>query len=182
MKLRIRQFLKLTAPAVFVVVFLLTASPASAQCSSVGQCVGNKTCVCVSGCGSSVAVIVPGDVECGSSDLGQISAPQGVLDYNLKINTTGIGIFGFLSVILRIITIGAGLWTVGNFIFSGVRLISAFGDPKAYTDIKEKIQWSMVGLVVIAASYTIAGLLGLLFFGDPTFLLHPQIQGAIPTP
>lgn len=163
------------------VLVLALPTKAQAQCASPGQCVNNKYCVCISQCGTLNEVLVPGGGDCGSAELGTVVAPKGVLQFNLAAGSySSIGIFGFVSVLVRIITILAGLWTVANFILGGVRFISAFGDTKAYTEVKDNIQWSMVGLVVIVAAYLITALVGLLFFGDATFLLNPKLQGAVP--
>jgi hypothetical protein len=53
----------------------------------------------------------------------------------------------------------------------------AGGDSKKMTQAWDRIWQSLVGLVIIVASFVIAALVGLLFFGDAGFILSPRIYG-----
>lgn len=111
-----------------------------------------------------------------SADIfGKIPEPQGVAEYNAEAG--GIGIILFANRIILLITVIAGIWTLFNIIMAGVTLISAGGKPDAYSKAIQRVLMSVVGIVVIVASYTIAGLIGMIFFGDATFILNPQLQG-----
>ena len=113
--------------------------------------------------------------------FGTIDAPQGVIDYN---NTAGgadaIGIFIFTTRIIQLIFVLAGIWVVWNVIGAGFIYLGSEGDSKAHGKVRDQLTMSFIGLLIIVASYGFASLIGLLFFGDPSFILNPVIQG--PTP
>ncbi len=153
------------------------------KCSYVDQCVENYRCKCLGACTGTI-IWTKGD-PCGSAVIGGIRPPNGVSDYNLIAMLGGsgdnIGIFAFISVGLRLFTILCGLFMFFNFLWAGYSLITRAGDSKAYADIRERLQYAMIGLVVVVAAYMLAAMIGLIFFGDATFILNPDITqyGAI---
>lgn len=113
--------------------------------------------------------------------FGEIEAPEGVKKYNTdsRAGTEGIGVVLFLATVLRFVTLVAGIWTLINFVFAGWIYITSEGNSKAGADVSAKMTNTAVGLVIIATSYTIAGLISYLIFGDPKFILQPTFQGII---
>lgn len=111
--------------------------------------------------------------------FGTINAPAGVDKWNKSSDAGegGIGLIPFLSAVLRMVTIIAGVWTMINFILAGWTYITADGDKSVGQKVSSKMINSGIGLVIIATSYTIAGLISLLVFGDPKFILEPTFQG-----
>ncbi len=107
--------------------------------------------------------------------FGNISNPlqDGYGDYN---NPNG-GLVGFLSNIVKTLTIVAGIWTFFNLLLAGFDFITASGDPEKIQNAWQKIFNSLLGLVIIVASFTIAALLGWLIFKDATAILQPKIYG-----
>jgi hypothetical protein len=83
----------------------------------------------------------------------------------------------FLSLVLRLITIAAGLYALINFVIAGIGFISAGGNPDAVQRSWSKIYQTMIGVSVIALSYALAGVLGQLLFGSPGAILSPTIYG-----
>ncbi|HPS40565.1 MAG TPA: hypothetical protein PLQ50_01005 [Candidatus Woesebacteria bacterium] len=110
------------------------------------------------------------------SVIGTIDAPPGVANFNAQ-DTSGhnIGLLIFISNMLKFATVIAGIWVLFNFISAGFTYISASGNSSAYSKIGGKLLSSVAGLFLIAASYTIAAILGLIIFGDATFIINPQI-------
>jgi hypothetical protein len=104
--------------------------------------------------------------------LGPIDPPQGVKEYNIDGN---IGIINFSSSILRVVTIGAGVWVMFNIFIAGFKLVTGFGNTKMFEEARDQITWSIIGLVIIALAYTIAGIAGLLLFGKADFIINPQL-------
>ncbi len=92
---------------------------------------------------------------------------------------TNIGILVFVSKLFRVATIVAGFIIVGNFIFAGFIYLSSNGDVSAHTKVADKIMWSVVGLIIIISAYTIAGLVGLVFFNDAGFVFNPKLGSAV---
>ncbi len=103
--------------------------------------------------------------------FGNISAPPGVEKYNTA--SGGIGIVLFFSNIIRLATVVAGVWTMINFITAGWTYLTSEGDPSASEKVSKKLINSVIGLVIIALSYTLAGIVGLLIFGDAGFFIDP---------
>ncbi len=115
------------------------------------------------------------------SVFGPIEAPAGVAEFNSKAGAgaNNIGLLIFVSNMIKVITIVAGIWVLFNFVIAGFTYITANGDSSAYAKIGEKLSFSVSGLVLIVASYTIAGIISLIVFGDATFIINPDIPTAI---
>ncbi|HKZ45535.1 MAG TPA: hypothetical protein VJ343_02410 [archaeon] len=86
------------------------------------------------------------------------------------------GIFVLINSLLRIVFIGAGLWGLINVILAGFDFMNASGDPKKVASAWEKIWKTLVGLLIMVASFLIAAIAGLLFFGNPLAILQPTLK------
>lgn len=114
----------------------------------------------------------------GGDVFGTIEAPQGVAQYNAAPGAEGgIGLIVFLSNMIRIGTIVAGVWVMINFILAGWTYITAAGDAKANTDAAQKMTYSVVGIAVIVGAYTLTAVVSLVLFGDAGYILSPTFQG-----
>lgn len=102
--------------------------------------------------------------------------PQGYGDILGEGGAAG-GLTGFISNMLKVVAVGAGLFAFINLILAGFIYISSGSDPKKTAEAMNKITMSLIGLVIIIASYAIAALIGLIMFGDPTAILRPTIYG-----
>lgn len=80
-----------------------------------------------------------------------------------------------INIILRTLIVGAGIFSIFNFILAGYGYISSGGDPKRIQDAQSRITYSVIGLVVAAGAFVIAGAIGFLLFGNPTYLLRVRI-------
>lgn len=89
----------------------------------------------------------------------------------------GMGLIGFISNLIKFITIGAGLFAFINLIIAGFGYIGAGSDTKKTAEAWARIYMSLIGLVIIVSSYAIAGIIGLLLFKDATAILSPKIYG-----
>jgi hypothetical protein len=118
----------------------------------------------------------------GSSVFGTVQAPPGVAQFNSQVTGTGerIGIIIFASNLIRIATIVAGIIVFMNFILAGYAYITSDGSAKVNEQVKNQLTYSVIGLVIIVASYTIIAIISLLLFGKADFILNPTITG--PTP
>ena len=108
-----------------------------------------------------------------SDQLGIIEPPPGVENYG----NTVVGITAFISALLRLSAVVAGIWSLFNFIIAGFMYISNQGDSGIHQKVVERFTMTIFGLVVIVASYSIAGLVGLIIFGDANFIISPKITG-----
>jgi hypothetical protein len=108
------------------------------------------------------------------SIFGTIEAPQGVAEFNAQADS-GLGIILFFSNLIKLIAIVAGLWTMLNFILAGFTYVTSADNPSAIEKIGSKLSSSVIGLAIIVASYTLAAVIGLILFGDASFIISPEI-------
>lgn len=170
------KFSSLLVGLIFISLFFtFVPSMAKAQifsggCSYIGQCVNNKTCV------SERGVVAPNGEACGAAMVGDISVPEGVRSYDwLTSRADGIGLVPFISRLLQFFTVIVGIFSMFNIISIGYTYISGMGDPQSHVNMRQKFQYTIIGLILIAAAYAIAGGLGLLFFGDAGYILFPRL-------
>ena len=177
--------------AVLLITFFAVPSSAAAQemvggCTSLGQCVSNKKCIestRVTWEGQ-VRVISPTGAGCGSSQIGGVTPPTSVRRFSAYYfgNFEGtIGLVSFMSILLNLFAVICGIWTMFNFLYSGWLLVTAQSDTKAQSEVKDRLTMTAIGLVIITSSYMVAGVIGLIFFKDPTYILNPTLQGALST-
>jgi len=148
-------------------------------CTAVGQCVLNKRCILqpVPGAPSGTTVLTPQGADCGAAQLGGVALPNYVSFYPGSNGSTGL--ITFISRLINLFVIICGMWSMFNFLFAGYTLISSQSDAKAMSTIRESLTMTAIGIAIIAGSYMLAGLIGLIFFGDASFLITPKITGAI---
>lgn len=83
----------------------------------------------------------------------------------------------FFGNIIKIMIVAAGLFAFINLIVAGFTYISSSGDPKATTAAWQKIYMSLIGLIIMVASFIAAILIGEILLGSPTAILAPTIYG-----
>jgi hypothetical protein len=108
------------------------------------------------------------------SIFGLIKPPPGVAEYQ---DAAGgkIGIIVFLSNIIRLVTIAAGVWTMFNIILAGWIYLTSSGDASAHEKVSSKLINSVIGLALVAFAYTIAAAIGFIIFGDAGYIINPDI-------
>lgn len=89
--------------------------------------------------------------------------------------TTGLPIF--ISNIVRLIMIGAGIFAFINLVIAGLLYVTSAGDEKKVSQALASINMSLIGLVVLIASFAITGIVSYILFGDATAILQPTIYG-----
>lgn len=90
--------------------------------------------------------------------------------------TTG-GLILFLTNILRLVFVAAGIFAFINLVIAGFQFMSAGGDAKALSAAWDKIWQSLLGLIIVVSSFALAALFGYVLFGDAGFILSPKIYG-----
>jgi len=108
------------------------------------------------------------------SIFGTVNPPVGVNKFSG--GSIG-GISVFITVILRTMIVAAGIYALFNLVIAGYQFLGAGGEPKAIAAAWARIWQSILGLVVTAGAFVIAALIGILLFGDPTFILQPTVFG-----
>jgi hypothetical protein len=94
---------------------------------------------------------------------------------NLAAGTQGEGLFLLLNTLVKFTIVVAGLFTFWNLIMAGYMFMSAGGDSKAVGKAWEKIWMSVIGLLVVAGSFVLAGIFGYLIFNDVGALINLRI-------
>jgi hypothetical protein len=108
--------------------------------------------------------------------IGRVERPPGIGNGGYGSINQG-GPTAFISNIIKLLIVAAGVYAVLNIVIAGLGFISAGGDPKKIADAWAKIWQSLLGLTVAAGSFVIAGLMGQILFGDPNALLQITIFG-----
>lgn len=86
----------------------------------------------------------------------------------------------FANNIMKVMIYGSMIIAVVNLLISGIQFMSSSGNPEYIKTASGRIWISLLGLVVAAGSLVIAGILGLIFFGDAGAIINPKIYGPIP--
>jgi len=107
--------------------------------------------------------------------VGQVTPPPGISKWTTTGGGAIPGLTPFLSTLIKLVTVIAGLYALLNLILAGYQFISAGGDPKSIEKAWAKIWQSLLGLLIIAGSFLLAAIFGWLLFGDPSAIISPQI-------
>lgn len=87
------------------------------------------------------------------------------------------GVGAFITNVLRLLFVAAGIYALFNFVMAGFEYINAGGDSKKLDKAWARIWQSLLGLIIIVASFAMASLFGYLVFGNANFILNPVIYG-----
>jgi hypothetical protein len=109
--------------------------------------------------------------------FGTIDNPLKEISNNGYEDLAGGGMLLFLSNVVKFISVAAGLFAFINIILAGFAYVSAGSDTKKTTEAWAKIYMSLIGLIIIVASFAIAGIAGKILFGEWNAILQPQIYG-----
>jgi len=196
MKNRLLQVAIVMSLLMFGGLFSASKSPVQAACPSgytcsggctyIGQCINNKKCSYQPIYGQKI--IAPGTEECGSAVIGGVKPPEGVRSYNFQAvmagNGDNIGILIFASKLLKIANIIAGLLIFTNFVSAGYAYVTSAGNTSIMAEIKDKLTFSIIGIIIIVAAYAGMAIFSYILFGDPGFLLNPDLTkyGALANP
>lgn len=96
------------------------------------------------------------------------------LPANIKAEPEDFG--NVLSTAIRVIIAIAGVWFLVQLLLAGLTYISGSGDAKKTQEAMRKITDSIVGIVIVAASFIVVSLVSNLFFGSGFDILNPEIQ------
>jgi len=112
--------------------------------------------------------------------IGKIIRP-GAPDSPIKYKGLSQGGFtDFLSNIISLIILIAGIFTLVNFVLAGYGYLSSSNDPQKIAAAGNKILESLIGLIIVAAAFIIAGLIGFVVFGDQSALINLNLFKVTP--
>jgi uncharacterized membrane protein len=107
--------------------------------------------------------------------FGTVNAPPGVASFN---SGGQIGLLKFISNLIKVLTVIAGLWGLFNVIGAGYTYLNSAGNPKATEQAIQQLLNSAIGLMIIVGSFTIISIISYLMFGNAMFILNPTIPSA----
>ena len=105
--------------------------------------------------------------------FGQIAQPPAVASYSGGCG----GIITLLTNLLRLAVVIAGIVGLINLILAGYQYMTSGGDMKAVDSATKKITTTFIGMLVVAGSFILAALAGVLIFGNASAILNPIIYG-----
>lgn len=103
--------------------------------------------------------------------FGRVNPPPGVSSYGGGLT----GLRNFISNGVKFVIVIAGIYAFINIILAGYAFMSAGGNPEKVAAAWAKIWQTMLGLLVAAGSFVLAGIFGRLIFGDYNALLQLRI-------
>ena len=103
--------------------------------------------------------------------LGEINPPASIGEYA---DTPQAGLILFLNNLITLVITISGIFVLVNLIIAGYQYLSSDGDSQKVSQAGMKIINSLIGLIIVAASFVIAGLLGQILFQDPSALISPK--------
>ena len=103
-------------------------------------------------------------------DFGNVEPPPVVNSLAPGGDISGLQVL--LNIVLRTLIAGAGIYAVISIVLAGYVYISAGGDSKKISDATNKIWHSVLGLIVAAGAFVLAGILGQILFGDSNAILQ----------
>jgi hypothetical protein len=109
-----------------------------------------------------------------TNPFGNVKMPY-VPEYDLC--GTGGGPTLLVSNIIKIAMVGAGLFAFINLIIAGFLYVSSNGDPKKTAAAWQKIYMSLIGLLIMVASFALTIIISEILFGEPMAILSPTIYG-----
>lgn len=91
----------------------------------------------------------------------------------------GGGLIIFISNMVKVISVVAGLFAFFNIIGAGYTYLSSSGNPKATEQAMNQLFMSLIGMIIIVGSFTITAIVSLLLFGRADYILNPSIPSAV---
>jgi len=109
--------------------------------------------------------------------FGSITPPE-ALEKLAPVERGGLG--QLLNVFINVLIVGAGIYSVINIILAGYAFMGASGDPKKVGEARAKIYQTFIGFSIVAGTFVLAAIFGILIFGNWDALLKPKIPTIIP--
>ncbi len=103
-----------------------------------------------------------------------LAAPPGVDEYQAD-SGADIGILYFISGMIKLLLAAGGVFTLFMFVIAGYKMLFSGGKSGSFSEASGFFTNGVIGLALIASSYTIVAVVSYIIFGDATFVLNPRI-------
>ena len=104
--------------------------------------------------------------------VGIITVPTGVPS---AIDQTTV----FMSGIIKFLMTLAGIYTLWQFLTGGFSYITSNGEKGKIAEAQQKIQMSVIGLVIMTASFIIIAIVSKILFDSFAYILIPKLDTII---
>ncbi len=108
--------------------------------------------------------------------VGEVKTPAGVDLIQNQVGEDNIGILFFISKMLKVVALVGSVWIVINLIIAAYIYLTSGGKAESHSKVSNILTMSVIGLIIIVVSYTFAGLIGLVFFGNANYIINPTIE------
>src|SRR5260221_13052033 len=105
--------------------------------------------------------------------FGTVPPPPGVVKFA---GGSIAGVTPFITVLLRTMVVGIGIYARLNFLRAGYGFLGAGGDPKKIEMVGAKIWQLILGVVIGAGAFFLFAILVLFLFVKPNFFLYPKFS------
>ncbi|HLE49084.1 MAG TPA: hypothetical protein VI819_03605 [Patescibacteria group bacterium] len=110
------------------------------------------------------------------AQFGRVNPPPGVSSWIANAGgNSETGLQRFVSAIIQTLIAGAGIYALINLVMAGYSFMSAGGNPEKIAQSWGKIWQTLLGLLVAAGAFVLAGVFGQIIFGNPRALIQIQI-------
>ncbi|NMB57177.1 hypothetical protein GYA19_04575 [Candidatus Beckwithbacteria bacterium] len=110
--------------------------------------------------------------------VGQITPPDAlVAGYGAQVDTPGKGLILLFSNLIKFFFVIAGLWVFVNVILAGFTFVTNGSKPEKIGEATDKIYMSIIGLVIMLASFVLTAVISFLLYKDPMYILSPKLYG-----
>lgn len=89
----------------------------------------------------------------------------------------GSGPLDLISNVFQLVAVVAGIYALINMIMAGLKYISSGTDASKVEEAQKQMYMSLMGIIIIVISFSIAAILGQLLFGNPGFIFQPNVYG-----
>jgi len=110
--------------------------------------------------------------------FGNIDSPFPVIAPGTGLATAGTqgqGLILLLNSVFKFMVVAAGIYAFFNLLTAGYMFMTAGGDPKNIAAAWQRIWQTLLGLLIVAGSYLLAMIVGILVFGSPSAITSPVI-------
>lgn len=107
-----------------------------------------------------------------SNPFGVVQPPPQIARFGTN---PGTAVGNLLQLVLTTLIVAGGVYALFNFVLAGYAFMSAGDNPKGMESAWAKIYQTIIGLVFLVGAFLIAGVIGLLVYGNATALLNPAL-------
>lgn len=107
-----------------------------------------------------------------NNPLGTVKSPTQIAKFGAD---PGTALGNLLQLTLTVLIVAGGVYALFNFVLAGYAFLSAGDNPKGMEAAWAKIYQTIIGLVFLVGAFLMAGVIGLIVYGNSGALLNPAL-------